>query len=122
MKYGLLLCTILISSCSIFRTDPNACVVCHGIGKVHKACGACHSTGKCYPCNGFGFIDCSFCTNGGNYIDKKWQKCNACQGIGNKICYMCGGRGYCPICKSEYVTCMYCKGTGNKYHYSYENK
>lgn len=91
------------------------------MGRVHKSCGVCNSTGICYICNGSGFIKCPYCVNGGKYIDKKWVKCNVCQGKGNqwKSCYLCGsgslmGSGKCNVCKSEYIRCIYCDGTGCK--------
>ncbi len=130
-KYLALLCAILISSCSILRTAPDACLECHGLGRVHKPCTWCNSTGRCHICKGSGYIKCPYCINGGKYIDNKWQRCSVCQGKGNqwKSCYSCGigssfGNGICHGCKSEYVICIYCEGTGknSKYRYCHDNK
>lgn len=121
---------MLISSCSILRTDPTACLECHGARRVHKHCTWCNSTGICNTCKGTGYIKCPHCINGGKYIDKKWQKCSFCQGKGNqwRSCYSCGGgrffgTGRCHVCRSEYVICIYCEGTGKKINIdSYDNK
>lgn len=120
LVYLSLLCAILISSCGKLRTAPDACLECHGSGCVHKPCAWCNSTGICHACKGTGYISCPHCINGGQYIDKKWQKCSVCQGKGSqwKSCYLCGrgsllgGTGICNVCRSEYVKCIYCNGTG----------
>lgn len=75
---------MLISSCSIFRTDSTACLECQGMGRIHKPCAWCNSTGICLTCKGTGFIKCPYCMNGGKYIDNKWQICTVCQGKGDQ--------------------------------------
>ena len=129
-KYLPLLCVMLISSCSIFRIDPDACLKCHGSGRIHKPCASCNSTGRCRRCNGTGFIRCPLCINGYKYIDEKRQKCSTCQGKGNfwRSCKLCSrgrlyGTGKCHECRSEYYICPICDGTGKKTNIdSYENK
>ena len=110
-----------VLSCGILREHPNFCPKCQGMGQVHKPCFVCNSTGRCHLCNGSGFIKCPYCTNGAKFVDKKWQRCEVCQGKGNqwKSCHLCGsgslmGSGICQICRSQFIKCIYCDGSGHK--------
>lgn len=108
--------TLVTTSCSIFRQDPNACPVCFGSALTHVVCPSCASTGRCHICTN-GYISCPYCNMGKEYdkVRKKWVNCKVCKGKGKywRRCYSCYG-GTCKICGGQMQKCQNCKGTGKR--------